>query len=186
MALPVLFLSPLLLGDRLRWLRWIAIFAAALAIPMTLSRSGVAFALLGFILVWFIDRSAARKSWLPVRGRHAGGLCCRDSNGIGGRPTASRCSATSSGSPRCRCKTPAASVRATSYGTPRSPCSARIRSSASGPATSSTCSPRVGLLNVQTHANSLWLQTLAEQGLIGFIALLVLIRRRAARMRARP
>ncbi len=30
-------------------LRWVAIFAAALAIPMTLSRSGVAFALLGFI-----------------------------------------------------------------------------------------------------------------------------------------
>jgi len=173
MALPVLFLSPLLLGDRLRWLRWIAIFAAALAIPMTLSRSGVAFALLGFILICFIDRSAARKSWLPfVAGTLAGfavvfqwywgathsfallgdifrlsEVPLQDPGGVGTRNELWNAALAMFGAH------PLIGVGAGNF--------EHLLSS-------------VGLLNVQTHANSLWLQTLAEQGLIGFIALLVL------------
>jgi O-antigen ligase len=170
-ALPVLFLSPLLLGDRLRVVRWIAICAASLALPLTLSRSGVAFALLGFILLWFIDRRAARASALPfVTGIAVGfGIAfswywtathsfallfdifrlsevpLQDPGGVGTRNELWNAALTMFAGH------PLLGVGAGNF--------EHLLAS-------------VGLANVQTHANSLWLQTLAEQGLIGFIALL--------------
>jgi len=173
MALPVLFLSPLLLSDRLRALRWIAIFAAALAIPMTLSRSGVAFALAAFALVWFVDRAAARKSWIPFAAGTLAGFAIaiqwywgathsfallgdifrlsevplQDPGGVGTRNELWNAALAMFGAH------PLIGVGAGNF--------EHLLST-------------VGLANVQTHANSLWLQTLAEQGLVGFIALLAL------------
>ncbi|HZV78124.1 MAG TPA: O-antigen ligase family protein [Candidatus Binatus sp.] len=172
-SLPVLFMSPLLLGDRLRVMRWIALFAVALAIPMTLSRSGVAFALVAFVLIWFVDRKAARASWLPFAAGTVAGFAIafqwywgathsfallgdifrlsevplQDPGGVGTRNELWNAALTMFAAH------PLFGVGAGNFehllGT-------------------------VGLATVQTHANSLWLQTLAEQGLIGFVALLAL------------
>ncbi|MBV8083095.1 MAG: O-antigen ligase family protein, partial [Candidatus Eremiobacteraeota bacterium] len=171
-ALPVLFLAPLLF-ERLGMLRWLAVFTAALAIPMTLSRSGVAFALIGFILVWFVDRAAARRSWLPFAAGTIAGFAIafqwywgathsfallgdifrlsevplQDPGGVGTRDELWNAALTMFGAH------PILGVGAGNF---------------------EHLLANVGLPGVQTHANSLWLQTLAEQGIVGFVALLAL------------
>jgi O-antigen ligase/polysaccharide polymerase Wzy-like membrane protein len=172
-ALPVLFLSPLLLGDRLRVLRFAAIAATAFAVVLTLSRSGIAFALLGLILLWFIDRSAARKSLLPfASGALAGCLLAGSwywaaTHNFGLMSDLFRMSEVPLQDPG-------------GVGTRNELWNAALAMFAAHPLIGVGAGnfehllSAVGLANVQTHANSLWLQTLAEQGLLGLAALLAL------------
>ncbi|MBV8170546.1 MAG: O-antigen ligase family protein [Candidatus Eremiobacteraeota bacterium] len=172
-SLPVLLLSPLLFGERLRVPRWIALFAVALAIPMTLSRSGVAFALFAFVLVWFVDRAAARRSWLPFAAGTVAGFAIAFQWYWGATHSFAllgdifRLSEVPLQDPG-------------GVGTRNELWSAALTMFAAHPLLGVGAGNfehllgSVGLVNVQTHANSLWLQTLAEQGLVGFVALLAL------------
>ncbi|HEV2909223.1 MAG TPA: O-antigen ligase family protein [Candidatus Eremiobacteraceae bacterium] len=146
-ALPVLFLSPLLLGDRLRTIRWIAICAASLALPLTLSRSGVAFALLGFGVAFSWYWTATHNFAMLFDIFRLSEVPLQDPGGVGTRNELWNAALTMFAAH------PLLGVGAGNF--------EHLLAS-------------VGLANVQTHANSLWLQTLAEQGLIGFIALLAL------------
>jgi O-antigen ligase len=172
-ALPLLILSPLLLGRSFATLRWIAIAAVMMALVLSQSRSGIAVAILGYGIAWLLDRRSARQALLPF----VVGTCAGLSIALFWYWGATH------------------DVLQTLTGLfrlvlPRSPGGVGTRNElwvaawtlfaqhpllGVGAGNFEFMLPSVGLPNVQTHANSLWLQTLAEQGLLGFTALIVLV-----------
>jgi O-antigen ligase len=172
-ALPLLILSPLLLGRSFASLRWVAIAAAMMALVLSQSRSGIAVAILGYGIAWLLDRRSARAALLPFVVGTGAGLSIalfwywgathdvmetlsnlfrlvlpRSPGGVGTRNELWVAAWT------LFVQHPITGVGAGNF---------------------EFLLPSVGLPNVQTHANSLWLQTLAEQGLVGFAALIALV-----------
>lgn len=172
-ALPLLILSPLLLGRSFASLRWVAIAAAMMALVLSQSRSGIAVAILGYGIVWLLDRRSARQALLPFVVGTGVGL--------------SIALFWYWGATHDVMETLSNLFRLV---LPRSPGGVGTRNelwvaawtlfvqhpfTGVGAGNFEFLLPSVGLPNVQTHANSLWLQTLAEQGLVGFAALIVLV-----------
>ena len=172
-ALPLLILSPLMLGRSFAALRGAAVAATMMALVLSQSRSGIAVAILGYGIAWLIDRRSARQALVPFIAGTVAGLAIaliwywgathdamqtltnlfrlvlpRNPGGVGTRNELWVAAWT------LFLQHPITGVGAGNF---------------------EFLLPTVGLPNVQTHANSLWLQTLAEQGLVGFAALIVLV-----------
>ena len=170
-ALPIAWLSPLL-DRRLSAIRWIAVLLGTAALVMAQSRAGLAVMLLAYVALWFVRRPAARATLAPVG---LGALA-----GFGALvvwytlATHSPILATS------RFGLFAPVVPTQSYaggvGNRRELWTAALhlfeRNAVIGVGAGNfeRMLPVVGVFGVRTHANSLWLQTLAEQGLLGLFA----------------
>lgn len=174
-ALPIAWLAPFL-DQRLNAVRWIAVFAGTMALVMSESRAGLVMVIVGFVALWFVRRPAARVSLAPVCVGLAAGLgvvilwyafATHDAFAA-----MSRFGLFASGN--------AAPSYSGGVGNRRELWSAAIhlfeRDAIIGVGAGNfeRMLPSVGVYGVQTHANSLWLQTLAEQGLLGLFAIFTL------------
>ena len=172
-ALPLLILSPLLGRRGIGTLQWIAVAATMMALVLSQSRAGIAVAILGFGLVWFINRETGRKALVPFLVGTCAGLAIavgwywgathdarevltylfrlvlpQNPGGVGTRNELWEAAI-------------ALFVQHPLFGI--------------GAGNFEFLLSTVGLQNVQTHANSVWLETLAEQGIIGFSAFVALV-----------
>ncbi len=172
-VLPLLILSPMLLGREMTALRWTAIAATMAALVLSQSRAGIAVAILGYGIIWLIDRRAARSALAPFLIGTAAGI---------GVAVAWYWGATQNLSEVL--------TYLLRLVVPHNPGGVGTRNELWGAALTLFAQHpligvgagnfefllgTVGLPNVQTHANSLWLQTLAEQGVVGLAALAALV-----------
>ena len=172
-ALPLLVLSPLLRRRELGALQWVAIAATMMALVLSQSRAGIAVAILGFAIVWFIDREIGRKALVPFLAGTCAGLVVALGWYWGATHDAREVLTY-----LFRLVLP---QNPGGVGTRNELWEAAIALFAQHPLFGAGAGnfefllPTVGLQGVQTHANSVWLETLAEQGVIGFAALVGLL-----------
>ncbi|MDQ2817451.1 MAG: O-antigen ligase family protein [Candidatus Eremiobacteraeota bacterium] len=170
-GLPLLWLSPMLCLPRWTKLRFVAVMLGMAVLVLTQSRTGIGFAFLGYAALWLIDRPAARVALWPVlAGAVAGSIIVAawyvvsaHAGSLGMKSMFEDAVRQNPGSVGTRGQLWPAAV-------------ALFRRSALtgvGAGNYELLLSTVGLHGIRTHANSLWLQTLAEQGLVGFAALVV-------------
>ena len=172
-GLPLLILSPLMRRRKLSVLQWVAVAATMMALVLSESRAGIAVAILGFGIIWFVDRESGRKALLPF----VIGTCVGLAIALGWYWGATH------------------NVRELitylfRLVLPHNPGGVGTRDElwvaavalfsqhpliGVGAGNFEFLLPSVGLQNVQTHANSVWLETLAEQGIVGFAAFVGLV-----------
>ena len=172
-SLPLLIVSPLLRRRELGAVQWIAIAATMMALVLSQSRSGIAVAILGFGILWLIDREAGRKVFWPFLLGTCVGLAIALGWYWGATHDARE-----------------VLIYLFRLVLPQSPGGVGTRDelwvaalalfiqhplTGVGAGNFEFLLSTVGLQNVQTHANSVWLETLAEQGIIGFSAFVALV-----------
>jgi len=172
-AFPVIVFAPLLQQRRLVLARAVLIALAITALVLTQSRAGITMVLLGFGAALWLDRRSARSAILPLLVGVAAGVATLATwygvitrNPLVGLErffTLTVLQNPGGVGTRNQLWTAAVELfkRNTLFGV--------------GAGNFERLLPTVGLIGVHTHANSLWLQTLAEQGLIGLFAMFALV-----------